>query len=77
LPPCHEALGADPGFAVLNAGGGALQAIPTGLREAVALSISPAFSDMFRVGAAISSIALVLALFLRETRLRKTVGKTS
>lgn len=75
--PGHEALGADPGFAFLNAGGGALDAVPADLREAVLLSMPPAFDDMFRVGAAVSSIALVVALFLREARLRKAAGKTS
>ena len=44
------------------------------LRPAIAEAVTRAFHDMFRVGAAISLLNLVTALFLKELPLRTTSG---
>lgn len=75
--PGHQQLGADIGPALLNAGGSAIGSAPPYLREAVLLATSAAFDDMFRVGAAISAIALVVTLFMPETRLRTATSRRS
>jgi hypothetical protein len=74
--PGHQQLGADLGLAVLNAGKSAIETAPTYLREAVLVSIAGAFDDMFRLGAALSVIALVVTLFMPETRLRRAAGES-
>jgi hypothetical protein len=64
---------------VLTSGSSAESVIgtaPTYLREAVLASISAAFDDMFRLGAAISMIALVVTLFMQEMRLRSAATKS-
>ena len=72
--PGHEALGAEAGSALLHAGSGALTLAPDALRPAIADAVTWAFHDMFRVGAAISLLTLVTALFLKELPLRTTSG---
>jgi EmrB/QacA subfamily drug resistance transporter len=74
--PSHQRLGADLGYALLNDGGRAVGATPAELRDAVLLSMSAAFGDMFRVGAAISLIALAIALFMPDVPLRKENSKS-
>lgn len=72
--PGHEALGTDPGTALLHAGTAALQLAPPGLQAAIAASVTGSFHDMFRVGVGISAITLIAALFLKELPLRTTSG---
>jgi len=74
--PGHQQLGADLGLALLNGGESVIGTAPTYLREAVLPSMSAAFDDMFRLGAAISVIASVVTLFMPQTRLRRAANKS-
>jgi EmrB/QacA subfamily drug resistance transporter len=72
--PGHEALGPDAGTRLLHAGADALKIIPSDLEAAVQGAMTLAFHDMFRIGAAISLLSLVVAAFLKELPLRTTSG---
>jgi EmrB/QacA subfamily drug resistance transporter len=70
----RQALGPDPGSALLHAGAEALRLAPAALQPAIAAGVTDAFHDVFRVGAGISLITLIAALFLKELPLRTTSG---
>jgi EmrB/QacA subfamily drug resistance transporter len=74
--PGHEVLGADPGAQLLHAGARALDLAPPAIHGAVASAVTGAFHDMFRVGAAITFIDFLIALFLKELPLRTSVGSS-
>ncbi|MEI9981831.1 MAG: hypothetical protein WDN69_00560 [Aliidongia sp.] len=76
MVPGHEALGPEAGMALLHAGSTALTLAPENLRPGVTAAVTQAFHDMFRVGAAISLLNFVTALFLKELPLRTTSGMT-
>jgi EmrB/QacA subfamily drug resistance transporter len=72
--PGHEALGSDPGVALLHAGVGALHLAPAALRPAVEAAVTQAFHDVFRVGAGLALLAFAAVLFLKEVPLKTTAG---
>jgi MFS family permease len=73
LVPGHEVLGAEPGTSLVRAGAGALNSVPAALHEAVIAAVERASHDVFRVGAVIAFVTLVVALFLKEAPLRAAV----
>jgi EmrB/QacA subfamily drug resistance transporter len=72
--PGHEALGPEAGTTLLHAGANALDLAPAGLQSAIAGAVTTAFHDMFHVGAGISLLSLISAIFLKELPLRTTSG---
>ena len=72
--PGHDALGPDPGVALLHAGAQALDLVPATIRSAVAAAMAHAFSDLFRVGAGIALLTFIAALLLKELPLKTAVG---
>ena len=74
LIPGHDALGPDPGVALLHAGAQALDLVPAAIRSAVAAAMAHAFSDLFRVGAGIALLTFIAAILLKELPLKTAVG---
>jgi EmrB/QacA subfamily drug resistance transporter len=73
----HQALGSNPGVALLHAGARALELAPEAIRPAIALAITEAFHDVFRLGAALALATFAAVLFLREVPLKTTEGATA
>ncbi|WP_341705505.1 MDR family MFS transporter [Ferrovibrio sp.] len=69
-----EALGGSPGAALLHAGHGALDSLPSALHPAAAAAIGGAFHELFWLGAAIAVVALAVVAQLREIPLRETAA---
>jgi len=74
--PGHEILGTDPGVQLLHAGTAALDLAPAALHAPVAEAVTAAFHDMFRVGAGITFVTLIISFFLKELPLRTSVAPT-
>jgi len=72
--PGSEVLGGSPGTDLLHAGPDAIASVPPALRAAVAAAMSEAFHDIFLLAAALSLIAFVITLFLKELPLRSGAG---
>ena len=72
--PGGEVLGASPGTDLLHAGPDAIASVPPALRAAVASAIAEAFHGIFLLAAALSLIAFVVTLFLKELPLRTSAG---
>jgi len=66
----HEALGKDASVQLLRAGTQALAQVPPQLRDAVEDAMTNAFHDVFRVGAAIAVVTVIIVMMLRETPLK-------
>ena len=66
----HEALGEDASVQLLRAGTQALAQVPPQLRDAVEDAMTSAFHDVFRVGAAIAVVTVIIVMMLRETPLK-------
>jgi len=72
--PGGEALGSSPGTNLLHAGPDAIASVPPALRAAVAGAIAEAFHDIFLMAAALSFVAFIILLFLKELPLRTSTG---
>ncbi|MBV8537074.1 MAG: MFS transporter, partial [Alphaproteobacteria bacterium] len=66
----HEALGEDASVQLLRAGTQALAQVPPQLRGAVEDAMTNGFHDVFRVGAAIAVVTVIIVMMLRETPLK-------
>ncbi|MSO66053.1 MAG: MFS transporter [Alphaproteobacteria bacterium] len=68
--PGHEAMGADPALAVLQAGSGASALLPAVLRQPITEALAGAFQTVFVVASVIAFLTLVTMLFLKELPLK-------
>ena len=72
--PGHEVLGASPGTDLLHAGPEAVASVPAALQPAVAAAIASSFHTVFLLAAALSAIAFINTLFLKELPLGTSAG---